>query len=369
VLNHARRATLALTTSAMLTVGLAAPAAQAAPADITPQSAAAARWLASQLDEGLVVSEYKDFETDEWVAYTDYGLTLDFYYAFDGLGVKPAVRKAILDAIEPEVEDYIAPFGTTYAGAVGKLLTAVQIQGIDPASYGANDLLEQLEGLVHTADDSELGRAEDAPSDDETDTSNTVGQSFVVRALAGADSELADETVAFLLKQQCDKGFFRVYMESTDHTCEGGTTEESGPSVDATAAGLQALVVARESGITGLGDDIRDAVAWLVAKQAKNGSFSDGGVPNSNSTGLAAQALAELGKNRPAARAAAWIDKLRVTKRMIARTDFKPADKGAVAFGKAALAEGKEKGITRDARYVWRRSAAQAAVGLNSLGQ
>jgi hypothetical protein len=370
VLKHARRATIALTTSVLVTTGLAAaPVAHAAPSDVKPRAAAAADWLAAQLEDGLITSEYQDLGTGEWTAYTDYGLTLDFFYAMDGLGVKRSVRRNILDAIEPQVESYT---GSQYlnAGAMGKLLAAVQEQGIDPSTYAGGDLVADLEGLVHTAADSEQGRAKDTfDPDDEWagDFSNTFGQSFVVRALTAADSDLAEETVDFLLKQQCAKGFFRVYMESSDHTCESGrSTGQSGPSVDATATGVRALLEARQAGVTGLGDDIRDAVAWLVAKQASDGSFKDEGVANSNSTGLAAEVLAELGRTRSAARAASWLASLRVTGKLARTTAFKRSDVGAVAFSKPALRDGKQDGITRDVVYQWRRATAQAAVGLDS---
>ena len=367
---HALRAMLALTTTAALTTGLTTAPANAAGSDVTPQAAKAASWLAGQLDEGLVRSSY---ESDgEWFSYTDYGLTLDFFYAFDALDVRQAARQRILDAIEGEVNGYVAPYGTTYAGAVGKLLSAVQAHGIDPSTYGDGDLTSRLEALVHTADDSELGRAEDAPSDDESDTSNTIGQSFVARALTHADSALADEAVTFLLKQQCSEGYFRVYMDSSDHTCDGGTDAESGPSIDATAAAVLALLAVKELGVAGvdtaaLDTALRDAARWLVGEQADNGSFEDGGVPNTNSTGLAAQALAGLDRERAAKRAASWTGALRVTKQLAERTAFKRRDVGAVAFSRAALREGKAEGITRGVRYQWRRSTAQSAGALDIL--
>ena len=373
MLKHARRATLALTTSALLATTVAVgPVANAAPSDVTPQAASAANWLADQLGKNsLVHDQYADWETGEPVRYIDYGLTLDFFFAFDALRVKRGVRQDILDGIEPRVEKYLAPYGTTYAGAAGKLLHAVQEQGIDPMTYDDGGLLDRLEALVHTADDSELGRAEDSPSNDETDSSNTLGQSFVVQALAEADSELTDEALTFLLKQQCSEGFFRVYMNSSDNTCDTGkATEQSAPSVDATAAAVLALLEVRGGeGVdqVALDQALVDARRWLLAKQAQNGSFRDGGVANANSTGLAAQALDALGRERPAARAAGWLASLQVTGKLVRRTAFVASDRGAVALSKAALREGKQKGIPSDARYQWRRATAQSAVALDTL--
>jgi hypothetical protein len=280
------------------------------------------------------------------------------------------LREDILDAIEPQAGAYVGSGDYAYAGAHGKLLTAVQSAGLDPRTYSDADLLARLESLVRTEDGDQQGRASDTWAAGDSfggDYSNTIGQSWVVRALTEADSDLAPLTIDFLLEQQCAKGYFRLYMESADFSCAGGTAEERKPSVDATAFAVQALLVARRAGATGLRDDIRDAGSWLVAKQADNGSFADEGTPNANSTGVAAQALAELGRSAAAARSAAWLDRIRVTGRLDRQSAYAPEDTGAVAFSVAALREGKDEGITRDVRYQWRRATAQAAVGLDSL--
>lgn len=385
MLKHVRRATLALTTTALLSTGLAGSA-HAADRP-TPRASVTAAWLADQLGgDDLVHSEYQDFETGDWVGYTDYGLSLDFFYAFDGLGIKRAVRHDILDAIEAQVGSYIGTGSNAYAGAIGKLLTAVEAQGRDPFAYSDEDLVAKLVGLVHTADDSQKGRASDAYDASDPyagDFSNTLGQSFVVRALTGVKSSVADETTEFLLKQQCEAGYFRLYMESSDHTCDSGTASESGPSVDATAAAVVALLEVERAGVPDVDQAaLRGAVVaagrWLVSQQKRSGAFTDGTggtgdtptpAPNANSTGLAAQALADLGKKRAAADSAHWLGSLQVTKRRVRATAFARRDLGAVAFSKAALREGKDEGITRDVRYQWRRAAAQAAVALDSLGK
>ena len=374
MLKHVRRASIALATTGLLVTGLVStPTATAVGGDgtPTPESQAAASWLASQLgDDDLVTSEYQDFGTGEWVAYTDHGLTLDFFFAFDALEVRTKLRGDILRAVEAQAGDYVGTGDTAYAGAHGKLLTAVLARGLDPRTYADQDLLARLEGLVRTEEGDQQGRASDTWAADNPyggDYSNTIGQAWVVRALTGADSDLAPLTTAFLLKQQCADGSFRLYMESADFSCDGGTAEESKPSVDATAFAIQALLVARAAGTAGLRDDIRDAESWLVEAQRDNGSFVDEGAANANSTGVAAEALAALGRHAAAARSAAWLGRLRVTGRLATRSAFRDGDTGAVAFSRAALMEGKDEGISRDVRYQWRRATAQAAVGLDSL--
>jgi hypothetical protein len=357
-----RRALLGIVTAAALTgSALVAPAGAA-----TAPASASSDWLVTQLDSGLVSSEYHDGST--WQSYTDFGLTLDFYYAFDQLGTRAGQRQAILDAIEPRAAEYTDAWGTTYAGAMGKLLTAVQTQGIDPSTYGTGDLLTRLEGMV-VESGPEQGRAKDVTAGD--DSSNTFGQAFVATALTQASSTEAADAISFLLAQQCAAGYFRELMESSDHTCDGGTAEQSQPDVDATAStaiALQTLLAdaplsVREQARVAL----RDAVRWLVGVQRDSGAFVGNGRPNSNSTGLAAVALDEAGRDAAAAEAARWVNTLRVTPRLTRTSALRARDAGAVAYDVAAMKLAKSQGITRDVRYTWRRSTAQAAPALDAL--
>ena len=353
---------------AVTAVALAGSGALVAPADASGASTKSANWLARQLQDGLVVSEYKD-QDGHWQQYTDHGLTLDVYYAFGQLDAKAPKRAAILDALEPVMHDYVDAYGTRYAGAIGKLLTAVEAAGRNPRTYGDEDLVAGLEALVVTAGD-ETGRAKD--DGDFGDSSNTFGQAYVATALAGANSSLADEATTFLLKQQCAAGFFRENMESSDFTCDSGAAGESTPSVDATAtAALAALDLAfdgPQQTRAAASQAFQDALSWLASKQKADGSFVGNGTRNTNSTGLAASVLAAGGKGRKAARAAEWIQQFQVTKRMVRTAGFKADDLGAVAYDAAAFKAGEKKGITRGARYEWRRATAQAAPALGLIG-
>lgn len=359
---HLHRALLGLTTTAVLLGGTVAPA-QAA---VSPEADSAGDWLADQVDSGIVTSEYHDGA--RWVAYDDFGLTLDVYFAFDQLGIKPARRQGILDAVEPRMHEYTDVWGTRYAGAIGKLLTAVEAGGRDPRAYGDEDLVAGLEDLVVTAGP-ERGRAKDNPTG-EYESSNTFSQAFVATALAGADSALADEATEFLLKQQCADGFFRQDVASADFTCDGGTSDESKPSVDATATAAMAAAALAADGPLTVREDarlaFRRAVAWLVSRQVDSGTFAGG--RNTNSTGLAASALILAGKTGRATKAAEWIDRFRVTRRLVRTTAYRAADLGAIAYNAAAFRTGKDDGITRATRYEWRRATAQAAPALDLLG-
>lgn len=368
-----RRAALGLATTVTLLGGsflspsasAVEPAARAGDRP-TARAEAAADWLGGQLRNGLAISEFRDGNGD-LQSFTDYGLTLDIYFALRDIGVQPRRRQHILDSIEPHTGAYVGTGATRFAGPLGKLLTAVQRERIDPATYSGGFLLRKLERRVHTANDTEKGRAKDAGSGD---FSNAIGQSFVVRALAMAGSDLADEATRFLLRQQCSRGYFRVFLESADHSCDGGTRAESAPSVDATAFAVQALRVADRRGVDVPKRRLRTAVAeaedWLARRQRPSGAFREDGIANANSTGLAAAVLADLGRAGRADRAAEWLKGRQVT-RALARDGALGGERGAVAFDKAAFRKAVANGIGRAVRFEWRRATAQAAPGLDAL--
>ncbi|MDX6300824.1 MAG: hypothetical protein QOF53_2038, partial [Nocardioidaceae bacterium] len=160
-----------------------------APAATNRYAATATTWLNAQLTKGLIHNDQFNV--------LDYGLSLDEYFALKALG-RPRIAASILDAVRRNPRKYIEFDSDTFAGATAKLATAVLTDGRDPRSFGGVNLVRRLQGLVVTKG-AQTGRAVDQG----TDFSNTIGQSFTVRALSGAHSGLADEATAFLLKQQC----------------------------------------------------------------------------------------------------------------------------------------------------------------------
>jgi hypothetical protein len=379
VLSSVRRAALGLTTAVALSAGLLAPPASAAQstgqptaqptARPTARADAAADWLAGELQGGLMITEFRDQDGN---LIPDFGLTLDVDLAMRDLRVRPGTRQRILDAIEPRTGEYVGTGPNRSAGGLGKLLTAVLRERIDPATYAGGTLVRQLERRVHTADDSNRGRAVDAFDPTSTfgqDFSNTIGQSFVVRALSLAGSDLAGVTARYLLRQQCARGFFAGALGSADTVCATGGGSGTGPSVDATALAVHALIVADRRDVVRhrrVHRALVAAEAWLVRKQRAGGAFSADGVANANSTGLAAAALAALGRDRRADRAAEWLRARQVT-RALAQDGALGGERGAVAFDRAAFRAAVDNGIGRGARDQVRRPTAQAAVGLDAL--
>ncbi len=418
-----RRAVLALTTVLLAGGSLlagcgsdsaspdsAAPTA-AAPPEVPAEADAAASWLVGQTEDGVLHTTFEDPPgSGEWTTEPDYGLSLDVLFALQVSEEYAEQRSAVLDALEPQVDAYVGSGSTAYAGSLGKLVTALDSEGRDPGGYAEGDLVTRLESLVHTRDDQEQGRAKDAvdPADEfGGDYSNTIGQSWVVRALHGVHSDRTEEATAFLVRQQCADGFFRVPMESRDHRCDTGTEEESTPSVDATAFAVLALLEVQqaagqagqepgdpaepgdstastetaETAETGeaavaatVDEALEGARTWLLAEQAQDGSFTDAdsGTANANSTGVAGEALLALGEDEAAQDAARWLAGLQVA---TGESGDRPDDgeepsgqvAGAVAFDPAALQAAQTRGITRATRYQWQRATAQAVEALTAL--
>ena len=358
------RATFVALTASALAVGTLAVG--SAPALAARAGAAeekrAVQWLAAELGpEDLLVNEQFDF--------TDVGLSIDAGLAMLGSGRKGAVARDIAAAAAGEVEAYTrgGDFdpGAVYAGATAKLAAYTVMTGGDPTDVGGTDLLAQLEGVTADAGPS-AGRIADQSGFG--DFANTIGQAFAATALSRAGSPEAAAAVDFLLAQQCADGYFRLPFTADaaapDQSCDAAGGQ---PSVDTTGLVLLQLVE-----VKGFGAKVRRATSaattWLASVQSGNGAFGtgvDGEGANSNSTGLAGWALAELGSCGKARKAARWVADLQVddTEGPLA------AERGAIAFDRAAMDAGRTDGITTETRDQWRRATAQATALLENLSK
>lgn len=335
------RAGVAIATTAVTaTLALAPTAAHAAAP--SPQATSAAQWLADQVpeDSHLFTSVYGAGEGESFI---DIGLNLDIQHALAELG-DSATADQVYDAAVAGSADYTDFFGTRYAGSVAKLAAYVQLHGDDATNIDGRNLIEDLEGLQVTTGE-EAGRLKDSP-DGDYQSANTIGQSWGVRALVAVDSDAAEPAEAFLVDQQCDDGGFRLYQSGAG--CSS--------NVDATTFAIAAL---QDAG--GHVAELADAGDFLTSGQARNGSFSESGSANSNSTGLAAVALSSLGEPAAATRAADW---LATSQQTTASTPGLADEVGAVAFDADGLVAGKADGIDTIERDQWVRATAQAAPGL-----
>jgi len=340
-----RTVAAALAVGVLLALLPSTPAAAAQPR----KADRAAAWEATQLSSGRIRNVQFDF--------TDWGLTVDTYFALVAADNRPRQARTVIRTVSATVRKYVSFDGDFFAGAVAKTLLARRVAGLDPSIEGASlDLRRKLQNLVAPS-----GRAKDSG---DSDFSNTIGQSFAVLALARSGG-VPPRVVDYLAKQQCRSGGFRLDMR--DQRCRRGPVE-----VDATAYALQALVRARAQGRELPRGAVRDAAAFLLGRQSDNGSFGGSGPtagPNTNSTGLAAQALDAVGRDKAAANAARWIAGLQLTGRNTRGTPAR-RDLGAVAYDRADFRLARDEGITRNKRDTWRRSTPQAVAGFapRSLG-
>ncbi len=348
---------VAATAATALLAGLtSAPAGAASTYDPRPVKAGAG-WLADQVTDGLVHNEQFQFD--------DIGLSIDVALGLDAAGKKPTLVKEITKAVAKNVGSYTSFAPNVYAGATAKAAVLAQSQGKNPRSFGGVDLVTQLEGRVATAAPI-AGRIEDAydPTDEfGGDFANVVGQAFAASALAQAGSAKAGAATAFLLQQQCAKGFFRQYFTTdktrADQSCQGAPQSERGASTDATAHAVLALQDVKGSKAKAA---VKKAVAWLEDTQLGSGAFTDTGkakgAVNTNSTGLAGWALGETGATDAAGLAAAAVRAQQVVANPCAQKLAKQV--GAVAYDFDALTNGQLTGITKKTSDQWRRASAQA---------
>lgn len=341
-----RAGTTAVASALTITLVGAGGAAQAAPADHS------AHWLSDQLTGGLI-------HNPNFGGFDDYGLSIDTAFALQAIGGHGSDVRAVRNAMSGHVGDYIGTGGEKYAGSTAKLLVLAETTGADPKSFGGVNLVKRLNGLVHRTGPAE-GRIVDASQFG--DFANTIGQILAVRGLTEAKSGYAGKTRRFLLEQQCRQGYFRLsFAKLSSHHQSCGKKSPADPDVTSYAV-IQLWKTSKSN--AKLRGALRHAAAWLVKQQRKSGAFIGGtstSTPNTNSTGLAAWALAKGGKCSPAKAAAKWVAGFQVRKNSGPQLT---GQRGAIAYDRAAFRAGKRHGITDATQDQWRRSTTQAAPAL-----
>lgn len=354
---------VALPQAAPASGGVVRPAAVTAPADAPANphaaaAAAAARWLAGQTVDGRLPGPFGG---------VDWGLTVDALLALQASGTEPAAVRSVADALAANVDSYAtgADFGEpdyVIGGAVAKLLVAALAAGRDPTDFGGHDLRRRTLHTIAGPDaGGEHGWVYTFYAGERLSGGNLFDQSLAVIGLARSGG-VPQPVVDFLVRQQCTGGGFRLYPTSGGAACTAVPVDQQLPDVDSTAMAVQALLLADEAGVEGAAAAARAGVAWLLDRQRPDGSFTGSAVtdyPNSNSTGLAGQALAAAGETAAADRAAAYLASLQLTD-----TGAAARHAGAVAYTPQAFAAAVASGISDGDLDQWRRSTAQAALGL-----
>ncbi|GIJ39800.1 prenyltransferase/squalene oxidase repeat-containing protein [Micromonospora andamanensis] len=352
---------LGVATATALTIVAATPFGVAAAPSPTHTAAArdAATWLAGEYTDGVLPGP---FTPEDW------GLSIDGVIALAATGVASSTRQAATAQIAAHVRSYNSYDdwgieGFTDGGATAKLLYVASAAGADPTDFGGWDLRAETVALIAAADtDHQHGRITSRTTEATgPDPSNTFDQSFAVLGLARSGGA-PQETVNFLVRQQCTAGGFRLYPDADGAPSPSCDTQANATlDVDSTAMAVQALLATDAAGAD---EAAQRGADWLVAQQRADGSFGGSGPtsgPNSNSTGLAGQALAAAGRDAEAARAAESLAALQLT---TANGGAAAADAGAIAYASDALTEAVADGIADTFRDQWRRATAQALLGL-----
>lgn len=348
------RTAIAVAVSAALALGTAPahaspdPASAAVAAKPTKAKLAAA-WEASQVGANGQV-------TNQQFGVTDWGLTIDTGLGLIAVGGHRAKVERIASAVKRNYFDVYATDGRNarYAGPFAKTLLFADVIGANVKRFGGHNVRAELvDRMAGDGAGFEAGRVRDKSRFG--DFSNTFAQSYAVLGMARTGG-VPQAMVDYLVKQQCSDGYFRL-SEVVGETCDDSG---SAADVDATALAVQALLAAKDDAMVDLAT-IDAAASWLRQAQRDNGGFSGGtSTPsvNSNSTGLAAQALNALGFDRPAAQAGDFVETLQLTK---ANTEGRARnDIGAIAYDKAGLKDGLKNGIQKLERDQFRRATAQA---------
>lgn len=369
-------AALALVAGGLAGAPLAAHAA-APPTPLNANASSAGHWLAQQVHQGIVRA-YDGFSYDA----VRYDLTMDVYLALHDLDTQPATRGAIVTALADQVDDVTTGGFETpddrHVGATAQLAAVAQAAGRPPTSFGGVDLIKRLEDRVQAT-----GRATDlmAPVDEDDsgeiepdevhDESDALSQIRVVRALAAAGSDKTASAVAYLLKQQCSNGEFRLAMD--DVACRRATPSDR-VSVDATALAITTLVSAGDE-VGDVSDVVERAFRYLLLYQRSDGGLSSVGAggtgypigeTNTVSTGLAAQAFAAVGRPVQAGAAASFVLRRQSTKASAKGTRL-AKELGSIALDDDQRVLGAHNGLGLKSRATWIRSTAPAAVGVNRL--
>lgn len=332
-----------------------APPVPEVPAATTAARQAAAGWLAAQLAANEDVLDRNGS--------TDWGLTIDAVFALADAKVGGAQIAETADAIYESGEAYAGHPSDVASNwpYVAKTVLALQVAGLDPSTFpagdGARDLVAELRSTIR-------------PDGSWANATDSFKTSLGILALARTDRGVPAAVVTRFEEKACQDSAHANYGSF------GFGAPCTSADVDTTAMAVQALVSA---GVNENDQSVANATDWLRQQQDADGGFpSPYGPGNTNSAGLAAEALFAVGDATAATKTAAFIEGLQIGCSTVADEDVTDPEvvtsltnaKGAIAYNAAAWATGLESGVDAVNLDQWRRATAQAVLGLGaeSLG-
>lgn len=278
------------------------PAASAATtryATTTNAVQAAAGWLAGQfVDSSHLPAAGGDHFDSKYGTkyYPNYGENPDAIFGLAAAKAGGAKVATALGYLATNLDGYTDitnsdGFGP-YDGAVAKTALAALVAGSNPSSFAGTNLLRTLK-----QDECATASTSCTPGE-AANIFASVSESFVVLAEArggakyGAAYLPSAAAVSYLLSLQCPDGGF---TDSISACGASGT-----PDVDSTSYALMAL-----QALGGHSAEAIKAANWLASQRKAAGYWESQGIPNPNSTGLAAAAL--QGQGRDVSTSRTWL--------------------------------------------------------------
>ncbi len=285
------RAVAALLVVAVAAAVVALPArSEAAPPSNDPVSAAAygARWAATRVNDAGFVPGATNAP--------NVSATIETALALQQAAVEKATYDRIVAWLQANVGLAIDPDGTgDSAGNLGELLLIATAAGIDPTSFGGQDLKARLAATLGQFAPGLYGKSD--PTFD-----GAFRQSLALLGLHSVGGPVPAAAVNWLAAQQCDAtvpaahGGWQPYRADVGVPCVApNTTTFEGPDTNSSAMAVQALVATG-----GLGAGARTAALdFLAAAEASSGGFAfiPGGDVDPNSTALVILAIIAGGED------------------------------------------------------------------------
>ncbi len=244
-----------------------------------------AAYLVGRLTDGTHLESSFDDGQGGTVTFVDYGLTADLALALASANSQDAVLAKVVGYLRAHVGDYVDQTGAAggpYSGAAGKLAVLAESTGQDPAAFGGVNLLTLLTGNVCTTGNPDPNAFDPcSAAGDFRGAYSGVSQALGVLALGRAGVAVPAPALTRLGQLQCTDGGFSSVLIAPGAACTS--------DVDTTGYAVQALSLqpSRQAAV---------ARGWeyLRSAQSADGGWSGAAGVNSNSTGLATQAVLAL---------------------------------------------------------------------------
>ena len=244
-----------------------------------------AAYLVGRLTDGTHLESSFDDGQGGTVTFVDYGLTADLALALASANSQDATLAKVVGYLRAHVGDYVDHTGVAggpYSGSAAKLAVLAESTGQDPAAFGGVNLLTLLTGNVCTSGNPDPNAFDPCTAaGDFRGAYSGVSQALGVLALGRAGVAVPAPALTRLGQLQCADGGFSSVLIAPGTDCTS--------DVDTTGYAVQALSL-QPSGQA----SVARGWEYLRSVQSADGGWSGAAGVNSNSTGLATQAVLAL---------------------------------------------------------------------------